>query len=232
MPSRTCLQGLWTQPVGKAAMVDVALFPIPQLVSFPGVARTLHVFEPRYRQMVNYCIEHKSPMGVCQTDGVVSVNMKEQSREDILNSNQATYKPCPIFSAGPVELLDTFEDGRMMITVHTNIRLRLHKEKQTLPFSVWTCEEVPDAPLDPEAALALEQSKEKILTRLLAITHGTPELQAQFNSEFWQAMPARDFSFAIAGVLGMPADSAQHMLEMTSAQQRMNTVLDLLNSAF
>ena len=95
-------------------MVDVALFPIPNLVSFPGVPRTLHVFEPRYRQMVDFCIEHQSLMGVCGTEGIVRANTREQTREEILSSNQSTYKPSAVFSAGPVELLDTLEDGRMM----------------------------------------------------------------------------------------------------------------------
>jgi Lon protease-like protein len=213
-------------------MVDVALFPIPNLVSFPGVPRTLHVFEPRYRQMVRFCIEQESLLGVCQAASVVHANTKEQSREEILNSNQSTYKPCAVFSAGTVELLDTMEDGRMMITVHTSTRLRLGEEKQTLPFSVWACEAVPDEPIDSDSALAMKQAKEKILTRLLAITHNTPELQTQFSGDFWQSMPAHDFSFAIAGVVGMPADIAQRLLEMTRPQQRMETILDLLNTAF
>ena len=213
-------------------MVDVALFPIPNLVSFPGVPRTLHVFEPRYRQMVDFCIEHQSLMGVCGTEGIVRANTREQTREEILSSNQSTYKPSAVFSAGPVELLDTLEDGRMMITVHTNVRLRLGEERQTLPFSVWSCEEVPDEPLDTTGSLALEQSKEKILTRLLAITHGTRELQAQFKSELWQTMPPQAFSFAIAAVLGLDPDGAQHLLEMTSAQERLDAVLELINRSY
>lgn len=213
-------------------MVDVALFPIPNLVSFPGVPRTLHVFEPRYRRMVHFCLEQESLMGVCHADGVVHANTKEQTREEILNSNQSTYRPCAVFSAGPVELIDTLEDGRMMITVHTNTRLRLAEEKQTLPFSVWSCEAVPDEPIGTDSTLELEQTKEKILTRLLAITHNTPELQTQFSSDFWRSMPAHDFSFAIAGVVGMPADIAQRLLEMTSPQQRLDSILDLLNTAF
>lgn len=213
-------------------MVDVALFPIPNLVSFPGVPCTLHVFEPRYRQMVHFCIEQDSLMGVCQAGGVLHANTKEQTREQILNSNQTTYRPCAVFSAGPVELIHTLDDGRMMITVHTSTRLRLGEEKQTLPFSVWACEAVPDEPIGTDSTLAMEQTKEKILTRLLAITHNTPELQTQFRSDTWQLMPAQAFSFAIAGVVGMPADTAQRLLEMTSPQQRMDTILDLLNSAF
>ena len=36
--------------------LEVALFPIPSLVAFPGTIVPLHVFEPRYRQMINDCV--------------------------------------------------------------------------------------------------------------------------------------------------------------------------------
>jgi Lon protease-like protein len=213
-------------------MVDVALFPIPNAVSFPGVPKPLHVFEPRYRQMVKFCMENQSLVGVCHTERILHTNAREQTWEEMLNSNQSTYKPCKIFSAGPVELLAELDDGRMMITLDTNIRLRLREEKQTLPFSVWACEELPDEPVDASAAVAMEQTREKILKRLLAVTHGTPVLQEQIESDFWQTMPAQPFSFAIAGILGLPPDVAQRLLEMTNAQERLDTVLTLLNNAF
>ena len=112
-------------------MIEVALFPIPQSVAFPGVPCPLHVFEPRYRQMVHHCLEHNILMGVCHTEKVLHSPDKEQSREEALQSNQSTYKPRDIFSAGPVNLLEELEDGRIVIEVNTNIRLRLQRELQT-----------------------------------------------------------------------------------------------------
>jgi Lon protease-like protein len=38
-------------------MVEVALFPIPDSVNFPGVPCPLHVFEPRYRKMAQHLLE-------------------------------------------------------------------------------------------------------------------------------------------------------------------------------
>ena len=51
------------------------------------------------------------PMGICHTTGVVHAVDNQQTKEEALNSNQATYKPCDIFSAGPVDLLQEFDDG-------------------------------------------------------------------------------------------------------------------------
>ncbi|MFN3690061.1 MAG: LON peptidase substrate-binding domain-containing protein [Fimbriimonadales bacterium] len=46
-------ESIWTIP----------LFPL-ETVLFPYTALPMHIFEPRYREMVMYCIEHDSPFGV------------------------------------------------------------------------------------------------------------------------------------------------------------------------
>ena len=211
-------------------MINVALFPIPNAVNFPWVPCPLHVFEPRYRQMVKHCIEKSMLMGVCHTEKVLHQQEREQTIQEALASNQSTYKPRAIFSAGPVQLLEELDDGRMLIRVDNEVRLALGEEKQTLPFSIWSCEELLDQPLDREAEQVLAQSQEKILQRLLALTHANKETQELLHSDYWQAMPAQRFSFAVAGFLGMPGDTSQALLEMTSAQERLDTVLQMLNA--
>lgn len=211
-------------------MVDVALFPVPNSVNFPGVPCSLHVFEPRYRQMVRQCIDQNLLMGVCHTEKVLHRKEREQTLEEALNSNQTTYKPRGIFSAGPVELLEELEDGRMLIQVNNEVRLQLGEEKQTLPFGIWACEELVDEALDETGELALNQSQSKILQRLLAVTHGNEDAQDMLNSIHWRSMPAQTFSFAVAGLLGMPPETSQALLEMTSAQMRLDTVLEMINT--
>jgi Lon protease-like protein len=210
-------------------MIDVAIFPIPNSVNFPGLSTPLHVFEPRYRKMVAHCLEHQLPMGVCHTEKVLHSNDRQQSRDDILNSNQATYKPRDIFSAGPVKLLEELPDGRVLIEVETNIRLQLHHEIQTLPFSIWTCKELPDLPMTDEEARRLEQGKQKILQRLLALTHNNADIQIALSNDYWQSMPAMEFSFSVMGLIALDAELKQELLEMTQPGQRLERVLKLLN---
>jgi Lon protease-like protein len=129
-------------------MIEVALFPIPNSVNFPGIPCPLHVFEPRYRKMVQHCLDHQLLMGVCHTEKVLHAPDTTKNLKQALHSNQSTYKPCDIFSAGPVTLLEELEDGRMVIEVNINIRLKLEHEVQTLPFNIWACEEL-DAATEP-----------------------------------------------------------------------------------
>jgi Lon protease-like protein len=211
-------------------MLAVALFPIPDSVNFPSVPCSLHVFEPRYRKMVQHCIDNDMLMGVCHTEKVVHANTRQQTREQALGNNQDTYKPCNVFAAGPVELIEQLDDGRMLIEVDHNIRLQLVSERQTLPFSIWECEELPDQVLSDSELVALQQSKEKVLHRLLTITHDVEEVQQVLSADFWQQMPAIQFSFAVSNLLGTDAAVKQQLLEMTHPQQRLGTVLAMLNS--
>ena len=222
------LKPLWTV-YRLIHMVDVALFPIPNAVSFPWIPYPLHVFEPRYRQMVRHCIEQEMMMGVCHTEKLLHNKSREQSVEEALKSNQATYKPCEVFSAGPVILLQELDDGRMLIQVDTQVRMQLREEKQTLPFSIWSAEELLDEPGPPGGETSMEQCKEKILYRLLAITHNSEKLQTILKSDHWQAMPPQHFSFAVAGMLGMEADLAQNLLEMTDTRERLDILLEIIN---
>lgn len=42
-------------------------------------------------------------------------------------------------------------------------------------------------------------------------------------------MPAHKFSFAIAAVLGIAPETSQALLEITNAQERLDTLLQMLN---
>jgi uncharacterized protein len=44
-------------------MFDLPLFPL-DTVLFPGMPLTLHIFEERYKQMINLCIDKRQPFGV------------------------------------------------------------------------------------------------------------------------------------------------------------------------
>lgn len=211
-------------------MIEVALFPIPDSVNFPGVPMPLHVFEPRYRKMVKYCIDHNVMMGVCHTEKVVHANTREQTQEEVLNSNQSTYKPCAVFSAGTVELLEEMDDGRMAIIVNFERRLKLQKERQTLPFNIWACQPYEDDALENDDLVGLRQSHEKIMQRLLTISHGNDAFQTMLAGEQWQNMSPVEFSFVVNSLIGMPAEIKQDLLEMKQPQQRLDVILEMVNS--
>ena len=211
-------------------MTPISIFPIPDCVCFPGTVFPLHVFEPRYRAMIKHCLDTGQLLAVAHTQKVVSESKSNGSLQEALNSNQTTYKPFPIFSAGRCELLEELEDGRMYLQVHMESRYRAVKEIQTLPYSVFECTVVEDEILSPEDEVALAVLQQKILTRLLAITADSPDVHAILSSPSWTAKKPLVFSFEVFTLLQFDADVQQTILEMISPLERLSYLLTLLNS--
>ena len=59
--------------------MKIPLFPL-ELVLFPGMPLPLHIFEPRYREMIAECIAGNAPFGVvrAQRDGLAIVGCTAQ----------------------------------------------------------------------------------------------------------------------------------------------------------
>ena len=59
--------------------MKIPLFPL-DLVLFPGAPLPLHIFEPRYREMVAECLAANTPFGVvrAQRDGLAVIGCSAQ----------------------------------------------------------------------------------------------------------------------------------------------------------
>ena len=213
----------------KASMIEIAIFPIPNCITFPHTVFPLHVFEPRYRQMVNDCIANHRLLGICHTQKELRAAKQDQPIHEALQSNQATYKPFEVFSAGDCELIKTLEDGRMYLHVNLTQRYQIKKELQTLPYIIAQCEAIDDTAVDESAITEAALLQEKILTRLTAITAHLPQVIKLLKSDEWQKKDPLKFSFEIFGLLEFDAEYLQDVLEMRSPVARLEFLLSHLN---
>lgn len=210
--------------------IEVALFPIPNVVAFPGVNLPLHVFEPRYRQLINDCVSKNRLVGVSHTLKTIHQPAKQQTLEQALSSNQATYKPREIFSAGACEILETTSDGRIIANVAISRRLNLVEEIQSLPYRIVSCTELQD---ETSQTLSEDSALQKsINTRLIEIVGSEqPELAQALCDPTWTNLPPDEYSFRIFQFLRFDADLMQMILEAQSANTRLEMIWDLLRPA-
>lgn len=218
--------------------LEVALFPIPDVVAFPGVDLPLHVFEPRYRTLVHDCIEHNRMIGVCHTVKPISRprnntkthNGQPPTLEETLSTNQTTYQPHPVFSAGHCEILETTTDGRLLASVSMSDRLLLIDEVQSLPYRIVSCRPLEDAPAANDSDLGALQIA--IHQRLIKIVESQqPGLARDLTDPSWLQLSPTEYSFRIFQCLRFEADLMQVILETTSAQERLGIVDSMLSSA-
>lgn len=210
-------------------MTEIAIFPIPNCIAFPHTVFPLHVFEPRYRQMVSDCVENNRLLGICHTQKELHSAKENQPIQEALQSNQATYKPFDIFSAGECELIKTLEDGRLYLHVNLVQRYKITRELQTLPYIIAQCEAVNDALADSAVFDEAALYQEKILARLSALTAHIPKVPKLLNSDEWKHKDPLKFSFEIFDLLDFESEYLQNILEMRSPVERLEFLLTNLN---
>ncbi len=210
-------------------MTEIAIFPIPGCVTFPHTSIPLHVFEPRYRQMITDCLRDGRHLGVCDVQKEIKPAKPNQALKEALNSNQATYKPELVFSAGPCELIKTLDDGRLHLNVHLEKRYLLKNEVQTLPYMIADCKELEDYELKEPKLREAKEYQEKILNRLRALTANIEELRAILNDEEWLPNDPAIFSFKIFGLVRIDHAHSQRILEMRNPVERLASFLEHLN---
>ncbi len=102
------------------------LFPL-NVVLLPGADMPLHIFEPRYRQMVRDCLETKTPFGVllalpngmagtgCTAEILEVANRYDDGRCDILTVGREPFRVIELFSDEPLLRgeVDYLEDRAM-----------------------------------------------------------------------------------------------------------------------
>lgn len=95
---------------------EIALFPLSGIILFPGAFLPLHIFEPRYRMMLNYCLENDSELAVTA-----------------LLSNHSVETT---FGWGKIVRHDPLPDGRSNILVEGMGVAHLEEFKSTEPFII------------------------------------------------------------------------------------------------
>ena len=114
-------------------MPDLGLFPL-RLVIFPGERLPLHIFEPRYRELIAECVERDEEFGII---------LAEEERLREVGTRAAV-----------VEVLERLPDGRLNVIVEGRVRFRLLELTSGRSFHTGIVEPVADEddPGEPDAA--------------------------------------------------------------------------------
>lgn len=203
------------------ALDALPLFPLPEAVLMPGALLPLHVFEPRYRQLVKDLLGNGGPLSVPQ--------MVAGSFDDPFGSPPIH----PYASVGVLTAHQALPDGRYNIVIQPVGRVRIEAERHDVPvpYRVARATLLEDELADP-AELA------RIGARVLgafatAVAHRGPRAAALV--EALGAMDAERVPDALAAVVLREAEARQGFLRenrpLVRALQVEEAVLALLAEA-
>jgi Lon protease-like protein len=218
-------------------LFEIALFPIPGSVNFPQTIVPLHVFEPRYRQMIQDCIDKNMLLGVCHTQSIErfakSIKTRASSIDEaylLYKQNLSTYKPEDIFSAGPVDITEKTEDGRYLISIHMLKRFRIVNIIQDKPYKIGLCEEYSD-----DFELEFVNASERVVKQKELIINFLKDqlvLQEVDGSEDLEVLSreksVNKFSFKLFGYLRFQDFRMQQILQSTNPVSRLEEIYQVI----
>jgi len=166
------------------------LFPL-DVVLFPGTPLPLHIFEPRYKEMIGECLANRAPFGV----------VRAQERDQGLAEIGCTAEIVTVTKKYPDGRLDLVAEGRNRFEV-----LELNHERSFLRAKVLLVGDEPGMSAAEETARAV-----RLHAEILSLAGAVQDLS--------QAGPAT-LSFHIAGSLPLDLDFKQKLLGTRSEGER------------
>ncbi len=139
--------------------MEMPLFPL-NVVLFPGMALPLHIFEARYREMINRCLDEDLAFGVVLIKEGPEVGGDAQPRR--------------VGTAARIVKVDRQPDGRMNIQVVGTRRFRIEELNRELPYLSGRVRHFPVT--DGDTKLAVERAhkvRPKIMRYVELLTKAT-----------------------------------------------------------
>ncbi len=187
------------------------LFPLPNVVLFPGVYLPLHIFEPRYRQMTADALAG---------DRLIGMVLLKPGYEAKYEERPAVY---PIGCAGLITHAAKLPDGRFNIVLQGIERFRLQGEDDARAYRVGTIQALDNGPMTPADTATLRALRDRLERLLSPIIEGAG---GELNVP--PTMSDADVVHALAQYLDLDAIEKQGLLECDTLLRRAASLADLL----
>ena len=192
--------------------MELPLFPLKSVVLFPGMVLPLHIFEPRYREMINLCLTEGSPFGV---------TLIAEGREV-----GASARPHTVGTAARIVRSERMEDGRLNITTVGTQRFRILEIHHKHSYLTATVEHFPL--VNGGTRLAAEMAQ-RLRPQVLEYVH---LLSKSANTNLKLDRLPEDpltLAFLVAIAMQVKAEEKQSLLEATGAPEMMALESKLLS---
>lgn len=189
---------------GPAEVFEVPLFPL-NVVLFPGMALPLHIFEPRYRQMVADCLADQAPFGV------VLARAESEFEHEV---------PATIGTLARIADYEKLPDGRYNLLALGTRRFEILERRHEHIYMTGRVRPVRDverAEDDPDVEELVREARTalKDYLRVVLALVGSEQREIEIPEN------ASDLSFVIGMCLTCEDCDKQELLEMRSLPQRL-----------
>jgi Lon protease-like protein len=187
------------------------LFPLPNLVLFPGAVQPLHVFEPRYRQLTEDALAD---------DRLMAIALLKPGAEE-----QPDDRPpiCPVVCLGRISAVERLPDGRFYLLLLGLRRARILEEiAADRLYRTAAVELLDDEPL---AAVEATRLREELGRGVAACSAFPTAAQEQLDKLLHSDLSPGAIADLLAYALPLEPAEKQELLEDTDISLRILTLL-------
>lgn len=187
------------------------LFPLPNVVLFPNVFLPLHIFEPRFREMVSDALEG---------DRLIGMVLLKPGWEPDYEGTPPVY---PVGCSGLVTHVERLADGCFDIVLRGVERFRIVAEDHSRIYRRAAIQPLAECGLtasDRDAVRNQRAKLEALLSPAIGTKHSDPRTTAAMSDE--------DLVNALAQYLALDPLEKQALLEQESVRSRAESLVELL----
>jgi Lon protease-like protein len=195
------------------------LFPLPNLVLFPHVMQPLHIFEPRYRELLEDALAH---------DRLIAMALLRPGWEEDYYGRPPLHR---VACLGRVVLHHRLEGGSYNVLLVGLRRVRLVRElpptKGYREAAVEICEDLYPA----QDAAATARLQRRLHDAFLSVAANIPQAQEQLDQLLSSEIPLGTLTDVISYVLDISLDEKQRYLAEPDVHLRADMLLSHLSEA-
>jgi Lon protease-like protein len=188
----------------------IPIFPLPDVVLFPNVFLPLHIFEPRYREMVNDALGG---------DRIIGMVLLRPGWEGDYDGRPAVY---PVGCAGLITHAEPIADGRYNIVLRGLEKFRIVEEDASRSYRLATVDTILETMSDADRGVMRSERR-----RLESVLVPQPEGRG-VDPKVPPSMPDEDLVNALAQYLELEPVEKQALLERNGLIARCRSLIDLL----
>ncbi|MGB1252736.1 MAG: LON peptidase substrate-binding domain-containing protein [Candidatus Promineifilaceae bacterium] len=189
-------------------MYELPLFPL-NTVLFPGIPIVLHIFEERYKALINRCVDERKPFGVVLIE------------EGVAEFGPAS--PHQVGCTADIVQVERLDNGRMNIVAIGQSRFRIVSTDNEQPYLQGQVENVPIKEDKPAPMLNhLASQLRSYLEQYVEALHKLSDIQVN-----WDQLPDEpiELAYLAAYVLQVPSEQKQMMLTHNDASHLLRALI-------
>jgi ATP-dependent Lon protease len=186
---------------------ELPIFPLPEIVLFPGAPVALHIFEPRYRAMLDDCLASFGALAVAR---ILPGELDPEGNPRL----------APVAGAGVIVEHEKLADGRSNILLLGQARVALAELPFRAPYRRARAEILRDRPEDVQ-----DRDTVSLISSATSFVQHVKKHDPTFEIRMPEGLNPGQMADVLSHQLVVDTDARQRILETLSPQERVRLVI-------